>query len=1049
VQKTVNRLISSLRSAVERCKSVRREGDDLELPCLLEDRFHEGEATIEETNDATLRRALAISMVDRIAVRNGDPKAGYSILTPGTVTKRQKALIHPSSVFAVLGDLPQCIVFGMARQTSALFLLDVTPVDPAWLDEAAPVYVASVGLAEIIAQPPWIHKRLPNLPNQVARKLVGKGGAALKRLQQECQATLHVDFVSSSLTVWTAECNMEHAVAHLHGFIEKVCTELQSETLELSVVGNTRVVLGAGGQASTVLMGDEFREVFVNQVHAVSRDMSMWDTDTGELKKLASRYGKVLAVECLGASLGRSQSWGHIVFERCCDAKAAQSGLDGELVRGVAIKCTPRRCEGGSGGYTTVFKDTLLKVSFYLSDAQDVAFANFDTDAHSRAAAARMEGTNLLGSRLTCRALKPRADRPGCVCRIGGIPKQAAREDLDALFARCEGLTGSITVKRTVSADATDLNVEVALQALSSVFAIGEGVESVCVFPPKEAKEGKHSEWKVNASVRMNSSLDAAQAVRDLDGESPDKLSAAMGRETRLHVSSDLSCKYTMDADQYASLAEELARVYGEMKERYPRDLFWNLRPAKGPKTKAFLKVDSRKPQVLVEVCASIEELLQGEQVRFALPSDISLLLLVPEARKMLLAIEKVTKAHLFWDTRKQRITVWGSPVARMRAHEEVLKLVERTKESTIRRDIDVPPGCMRLLSHSKLAELRRECPDVQLLLRSRGGTRQLRIVGTKEHTDSTVVMLDEFFACEEGKASVGTVVKGGFLCVCTCETESSDAVYRLQGCGHVFHCECLDQQTIQATRPDGPFPLRCAAVAADGSGCGAPLVLRDLQALLKGKDLRALLLKSLSAWVASQTDYQEQFFHCRKPDCEQWCRVSPSSPRAICDSCGSEWCVRCDGGSEWHAEMTCDEYKTMGELGGPVAVRRFKAQMEEVLSTTLCCPKCNQVFDSWSGCLALSCTDECRGKFCGLCLEDCTSVGDAHPHVSSKHSSHPGVYSNYFAPWDVVQRYHREHLLLPRLRELVATLPAPIRAGVVEECRSLLNPDFRPEDLL
>ncbi|KAG7340019.1 AAA domain containing protein [Nitzschia inconspicua] len=50
-------------------------------------------------------------------------------------------------------------------------------------------------------------------------------------------------------------------------------------------------------------------------------------------------------------------------------------------------------------------------------------------------------------------------------------------------------------------------------------------------------------------------------------------------------------------------------------------------------------------------------------------------------------------------------------------------------------------------------------------------------------------------------------------------------------------------------------------------------------------------------------------------------------------------------------------------------------------------CPRCQQVFIDYSGCNALTCSnDECKAAFCAVCLKDCGK--NAHPHVREQHGN-------------------------------------------------------------
>lgn len=73
---------------------------------------------------------------------------------------------------------------------------------------------------------------------------------------------------------------------------------------------------------------------------------------------------------------------------------------------------------------------------------------------------------------------------------------------------------------------------------------------------------------------------------------------------------------------------------------------------------------------------------------------------------------------------------------------------------------------------------------------------------------------------------------------------------------------------------------------------------------------------------------------------------------------------------------------KASPQLSGCNAVRAFVQHIRESILTPSC-PRCNQVFVDFDGCVALTC-HRCKAEFCGLCFADCGS--DAHQHVRLIH---------------------------------------------------------------
>jgi phage FluMu protein Com len=81
------------------------------------------------------------------------------------------------------------------------------------------------------------------------------------------------------------------------------------------------------------------------------------------------------------------------------------------------------------------------------------------------------------------------------------------------------------------------------------------------------------------------------------------------------------------------------------------------------------------------------------------------------------------------------------------------------------------------------------------------------------------------------------------------------------------------------------------------------------------------------------------------------------------------------------HAELRERKKKYMGKYNDKARV--FFNELSELLNMK--CPRCKQVFDDYSGCNALTCSNpSCRAQFCAVCLEDCQT--DAHPHVRQAH---------------------------------------------------------------
>lgn len=115
---------------------------------------------------------------------------------------------------------------------------------------------------------------------------------------------------------------------------------------------------------------------------------------------------------------------------------------------------------------------------------------------------------------------------------------------------------------------------------------------------------------------------------------------------------------------------------------------------------------------------------------------------------------------------------------------------------------------------------------------------------------------------CEENSTNTPIVhsLAGDVMC-CACYTliDDTESVYRLEDCGHAYHCECVEAQLTSNTIT---IPIQCAA-----EGCSRPFVWQDFENLKsKGKlNLQTVITESVRAYITANND---QVHNCPTPDC-------------------------------------------------------------------------------------------------------------------------------------------------------------------------------------
>ncbi len=136
---------------------------------------------------------------------------------------------------------------------------------------------------------------------------------------------------------------------------------------------------------------------------------------------------------------------------------------------------------------------------------------------------------------------------------------------------------------------------------------------------------------------------------------------------------------------------------------------------------------------------------------------------------------------------------------------------------------------------------------------------------------------------------------------------------------------------------------------------------------------------------------------------------------------------------SEMDRRVRAEKAELARLLKNDVAEYHRRHIQEEIL--TLRCPRCQQAFNDFNGCLDLECSRQgCGVHFCGLCLADCGQ--DAHAHVRQC-PLNPNADKNYFVSAEVFARLQRERRQRLVNEYLAASIPDQrLRAEVVRRAK-------------
>ena len=181
------------------------------------------------------------------------------------------------------------------------------------------------------------------------------------------------------------------------------------------------------------------------------------------------------------------------------------------------------------------------------------------------------------------------------------------------------------------------------------------------------------------------------------------------------------------------------------------------------------------------------------------------------------------------------------------------------------------------------------------------------------------------------------------------CFSETTD-FYILDGCGHVYCCECLNTQ-LETSLRENILPICCAE-------CSMLFSTTDIHNMIKCGSLPAckrqkMYQAALGGFVAHN---HELFRFCPKPNCSGvFKKHSKADGGFICGACGTDICDNCY--ERVHYDMDCTEYMDIGKW------------MDEDPKNRKRCPKCSMRIEKDGGCNNIRC-QHCSTSVCWVCLK-------------------------------------------------------------------------------
>eukprot|EP00753_Platysulcus_tardus_P013088 PLAT3614.4.p1 GENE.PLAT3614.4~~PLAT3614.4.p1 ORF type:complete len:422 (-),score=67.04 PLAT3614.4:153-1418(-) len=194
-------------------------------------------------------------------------------------------------------------------------------------------------------------------------------------------------------------------------------------------------------------------------------------------------------------------------------------------------------------------------------------------------------------------------------------------------------------------------------------------------------------------------------------------------------------------------------------------------------------------------------------------------------------------------------------------------------------------------------------------------------------------------------------------VCMDDCTIEE---IVFIEGCLHCFCLGCM-QGFVTVQLGEG----KARRMECPQSGCSHKLSFDEVRLVLREAPEQFERYQRLL--LEGHLDSDESVVRCPRPRCQTPMIRESRLPMCRCPvpSCGFHFCADCK--TEWHADVTCEDYQKWLEENG-AAEDRFRLWRER---NTKPCPTevggCGSPIEKNGGCNHMTCT-KCTFQFCWLC---------------------------------------------------------------------------------
>ena len=903
-------------------------------------RDDDADLTEEETMHR-LKESICAGYFKNVSlVAGGSKSAGLKVAR----LEDRTVMLHPSSVLAMMGVTPKCVIYDELVRTSRYFIRGVTVVDVDTVIAISPRFSERIRLRDL-SERTYVSCEFTNIGPALRMKIMGHRGKQLQELEKLLGVTVDMEAISGEATVrlWTSPNNLDKAREGFEAFLNECKKAIRSETTEVSIDAlNVRAVVSAGCQVSMILRRNEYRKAIIRGLPANFPWARAAELFSGPAKITTAA---IIESASLAVSDDGKSSWGYVV----CDTVESCAELIHQLDKSSPSATEFDGCKllahpsGEVRRDLPYIVDSTVKVTWNTFTGNGKFFIQFTEDGFAVLA---LEKFRMVPLQLKDR-LVPAEKQDGKRVYFRGADITIDEESIRKVLYHRTDIEGveSVSVMRIKPQQSGELQTDVAM--FSSMFTSCGQVRSQSLFPINE-KNGKGKAYIIYADR-----ADAEKAIAEYDGKN---VGGAFGV---MRVVADISCMYRIAHFMYPKLKELL------IAEKTRVTAMTNMVEVSGPVEKglkgATIKITTCQHEALGTVKVGFDRILAGRTVHLEDPDDI-LLFRRRDGKMFLDKLNSSSPCFIQANFNTNAVRVHGADDDIEAAQLSIRQFVADSKaigETVLK------------LSGADLHGLVGPRADGLSTIEAQSGASAIvvnwfratvTIAGTEDAREAATHIINEqvalLAAARNARAHTDSDSSAPECRLCLVEPED----YTLLLCGHRCCRGCLRRMLEIRSRTvrDKRFPMRCPFHPA---ACEQMISLADIRACTDRTTFDSICSESTRTFIENAPQYR----FCFAASCNGILPDLEAQRGFVrCLFCSGEFCSSCCGkdnirGVPWHKGLTCAQFQSVQRDGGEDLLRQCLAETDGRQ-----CPQCRNFVIRDIGCDHMTCL--CRHEFCYVC---------------------------------------------------------------------------------